>query len=87
MHDESGFTGAAATTGVLGLAIVFGLWWVYFDFIARRPPRENFRTALSWVYLHLVTVATVTMPSVGLGLLETTLREAPAEPTNRRSAR
>jgi len=115
VHDDSGFTGAAATTGVLGLAIVFGLWWVYFDFIARRPPRESFRAALSWVYLHLVTVATVTMSSVGisaviidaqasdlapvsrrllgasvgaglvgLGLLETTLREAPAEPTNRR---
>lgn len=115
VHDEAGFTGAATATGVLGLGIVFGLWWVYFDFIARRPPRQSFTAALSWVYLHLVTVTTVTMSSVGtaavivdaqagdlaavsrkllggsvgaglvgLGVLETTLREDPDEPTHRR---
>ena len=114
-HDEAGFAAATTATGVLGVAIVFGLWWVYFDFIARRPPRPTFVAALSWVYLHLVTVTTVTMSSVGisavivdaqegdlatvsrrllggsvgagligLGLLETTLRANPDEPTHRR---
>ena len=69
VHDEAGFESATIAAGVLGLAIVFGLWWVYFDFIARRPPHPTFRAALSWVYLHLVTVTTVTMASVGIGLV------------------
>jgi low temperature requirement protein LtrA len=115
VHDEAEFTASTAGAGVLGIAIVFGLWWVYFDFVARRPPRASFTAALSWVYLHLVTVTTVTMASVGislvvvdaqtsdlaagsrrllgmsvgaglvgLGLLETTLRESDDEPTHRR---
>lgn len=69
VHEEAALTAAAAAAGVLGLAIVFGLWWIYFDFIARRPPRANIRAALAWVYLHLVTVTTVTMTSVGISLV------------------
>ena len=38
VHDETHFTAPTMTAGVLGLAIVFGLWWIYFDFVARRPP-------------------------------------------------
>jgi low temperature requirement protein LtrA len=117
VHDEADFTASTYATGVLGLAIVFGLWWIYFDFVARRPPRASIRAALAWVYLHLVTVSTVTMASVGislvivdsqtsdlaadsrrllgmsigagligLGLLETTLRESSDEPTHRRAS-
>ena len=117
VHDEADFTASTYATGILGLAIVFGLWWIYFDFVARRPPRASIRAALSWVYLHLVTVSTVTMASVGislvivdsqtsdlaadsrrllgmsigagligLGLLETTLRESSDEPTHRRAS-
>ncbi|MPZ53800.1 MAG: hypothetical protein GEU79_13890 [Acidimicrobiia bacterium] len=52
--------------GLLGLAIGFGLWWVYFDFIARRPYRDSFGSALAWVYLHLVTLTTFTMTGVGI---------------------
>jgi low temperature requirement protein LtrA len=117
VHDEADFTASTVAAGVLGLAIVFGLWWIYFDFVARRSPRATIPAALSWVYLHLVTVTTVTMASVGitlvivdsqtsdlapdsrrllgasigagligLGLLETTLREANDEPTHRRAS-
>ena len=117
VHDESDFTASTVAAGVLGMSIVFGLWWIYFDFVARRPPRATIPAALSWVYLHLVTVTTVTMASVGislvivdaqtsdlavdsrrllgasigagligLGLLETTLREAADEPTHRRAS-
>jgi low temperature requirement protein LtrA len=69
VHDESEFTASTTAAGILGLAIVFGLWWIYFDFVARRPPRASIRAALSWVYLHLVTVTTVTMASVGISLV------------------
>jgi len=39
----------------------FALWWLYFDFVGRRTPRPSFITALSWVYLHLVTLTAITI--------------------------
>jgi low temperature requirement protein LtrA len=47
--------------GVLGLAIGFAFWWLYFDFVARRPSRQAIATALGWVYLHLVTLLAITV--------------------------
>lgn len=55
--------------GVVGLAIGFGLWWLYFDFIARRPPRPAFSTNLAWVYLHLVAVTAITVIGVGVSVV------------------
>lgn len=55
--------------GALGLAVGFALWWIYFDFIARRPPRPVFLTALIWVYLHLPTLAAITATGVGVSLV------------------
>jgi low temperature requirement protein LtrA len=46
--------------GGLGLAVGIGMWWIYFDFIARRAPKPQIGTALGWVYLHLVTLAAIT---------------------------
>lgn len=43
----------SALLGVLGIALAFGLWWVYFDYVARRPPRRGIWLQLSWNYLHL----------------------------------
>jgi low temperature requirement protein LtrA len=42
--------------GILGIFIVFGLWWVYFDFIARRPFHENMSLQYAWGYLHMPMV-------------------------------
>jgi low temperature requirement protein LtrA len=50
----------------LGLAIGFALWWIYFDYIARRPPRPSITIALGWVYLHLVVVTTITITGVAV---------------------
>ncbi len=42
---------------VLGFAVGFGLWWVYFDFVGRRRPRPgNAWTLYTWSYLHLPLV-------------------------------
>lgn len=47
-------TPASALTGVLGLALVFGLWWIYFDFVGRRNGSRPGRWwSISWNYLHL----------------------------------
>jgi len=58
-------------SGILGLAIGFAFWWLYYDFVARRPSRQAIATALGWVYLHLLALLTITvagaMVSVALG--------------------
>lgn len=55
-----------ALTGVLGLAVVFGLWWVYFDYVARRVPRPGFLQLL-WNYGHLPLVMSIA--AIGAGVL------------------
>lgn len=46
-------------TGILAISICFALWWVYFDFIARRPPRAGMLVAITWTNLHLPFVMTL----------------------------
>ncbi|MBC8075096.1 MAG: low temperature requirement protein A, partial [Chloroflexales bacterium] len=53
-------------TGLLGLALVFGLWWVYFDFVARRVPRPGMPQFV-WTYLHLPLVMSIA--AIGAGVL------------------
>jgi len=54
-------------TAILGLALAFSIWWVYFDFVARRPPKPNVWSTISWVYLHLPLV--ISIAAAGAGLL------------------
>lgn len=49
--------------GVLGMLLVFGLWWVYFDYIARRPFKPSTVWTLTWNYLHLPLVIAITASS------------------------
>jgi low temperature requirement protein LtrA len=42
-----------AFTGTLGMVLAFGLWWVYFDFVARRRARPSIWWPLGWNYLHM----------------------------------
>jgi low temperature requirement protein LtrA len=64
-HEEALAPSALLAAG-LGVALGFGMWWVYFDFIARRPPRPVFSTALGWVYLHLAAVTAITVTGAGI---------------------
>lgn len=70
LSDYHHLTVPTAVNGILGLFIGFSLWWVYFDFIARRPPREQITVALFWVYMHMFFLTAVTMTGVAItGLL------------------
>ncbi len=40
-------------TGLLALAIGFGLWWNYFDLTGRRHPRNDRNGAPIWIVIHL----------------------------------
>jgi low temperature requirement protein LtrA len=56
----------SAFTGILGISVTIGLWWVYFDFIARRAAKPSIYTAALWVYLHLPLMICITMTGVGI---------------------
>ncbi len=53
--------------GILGVAISFALWWIYFDYIARRTPRAEHRATFLWSYLHLIVVMGI--GAIGASLL------------------
>ena len=40
-------------TGVLALVVGFGLWWIYFDLVGRRLPRQGRGTIWVWMLSHL----------------------------------
>ncbi len=66
----NGFTSTptllSGVTGTMGMALTFGIWWVYFDFIARRLPRPNVWVAFAWSYLHLPLVMGIAALSAGV---------------------
>lgn len=66
--DSHGISLDLAVKGGLGLFIIFAVWALYFDFIARRAPKKNVTVALFWVYLHLFLLATITV--IGIALSE-----------------
>jgi low temperature requirement protein LtrA len=68
-HGQLG--GSGIGIGLLGLAVGFALWWLYFDFVARRTPRPLFITALGWVYLHLLTLTAITVTGAGISVVIT----------------
>jgi len=67
-NTAAALTPLTMADAALGLAIGFGIWWVYFDFIARRPTRPEFTIALLWVYPHISAMASIVV--VGAGVAE-----------------
>lgn len=55
-----------AFTGLLGMTLVFGFWWVYFDFIARRPFKQTMGYSFAWAYLHMPLVIAITATGGGI---------------------
>jgi low temperature requirement protein LtrA len=65
-NQHASATVATAIAAALGIAIGFGMWWVYFDFIARRPPRRLFSAALIWVYVHILALTAMVIVGAGI---------------------
>ena len=45
--------GLVIVTGLIALAIGFGFWWIYFDLVGRRPPRDEGGPLVTWMLSHL----------------------------------
>jgi low temperature requirement protein LtrA len=79
---ESDPSPASAISGGLGIALGFGLWWIYFDFIARRPPRDSSAWTFAWAYLHLPLMMAIA--AVGAAVLGVVSRAEDAVPEDAR---
>jgi low temperature requirement protein LtrA len=45
--------GLVIATGMIALVIGFGFWWIYFDLVGRRPPRNEGWPLVTWMLSHL----------------------------------
>ena len=54
-HDAT-----AIATGLVGLMIGFGFWWTYFDFVGRRPFRNDGPGRAGWLVGHLPVAMAIT---------------------------
>jgi low temperature requirement protein LtrA len=72
----------SAAAGGFGIAIGFGLWWVYFDYIARRPPIQSTVGTFAWAYLHLPLM--MALAAAGAAVLGVVSRAEDAVPENAR---
>ncbi len=52
--------------GVFGMLMVFAMWWIYYDFVGRRAPRQTISATLPWSYLHLPLVLGIAASSAGV---------------------
>lgn len=57
-------------TGLCALLIGFGLWWIFFDFVGRRQPRDDGLVLNIWMVSHLpVTLAIAAAGASVVGLI------------------
>lgn len=48
------------------LSIVVAMWWIYFDFAARRLPEKTQNKRMAWLYLHLPFMMSIGLTSAGI---------------------
>ena len=72
----------AITTGLLGLMIGFGFWWTYFDFVGRRPFRNDGPGRAGWLVGHLPVAMAITASGAAMvSLIEHAGLDRVPEPT------
>jgi low temperature requirement protein LtrA len=59
------------TTGMVALGIALGLWWIYFDLVGRRLPRDDGRAIANWLLGHLpITLSIAAAGAAMVSLIE-----------------
>jgi low temperature requirement protein LtrA len=54
------------TTGLIALWMGFGLWWIYFDLVGRRLPRDDGGAVADWALSHLPITLSVAAAGAGM---------------------
>ena len=63
--------GKTITTGMIALCIGLGLWWVYFDLVGRRLPRDDGPAVANWLLTHLpITMSIAAAGAAMVSLIE-----------------
>ncbi len=65
-----------AFPGILGIALTFGIWWLYFDFIGKRPFKNGKLWRFAWSYLHLPMLMGIVGIGVGIMNIEANIHTA-----------
>ncbi len=61
----------AVATGMLGLFVGLGFWWIYFDIVGGRKPRTTGRALTVWLLAHLPLTGAIAASGAGmLNLIE-----------------
>ncbi len=63
-HDH--FSLSMIPMGIMGIATALGFWWLYFDFIARRPFHPKVSITILWVNTHMPLVMSFVLVGVSL---------------------
>jgi low temperature requirement protein LtrA len=63
---EAGGSWTTTGVGLLCLGIGFGIWWNYFDFVGRRPPRPGLGIRGLWLVMHLPLSMSVAATGAGM---------------------
>jgi low temperature requirement protein LtrA len=66
LAERDEFSFLVAIAAILGITMSFGLWWIYFDFVGRRPFRPGVGYAFAWNYLHLPLAIALTAAGAGM---------------------
>lgn len=66
MRQREVWTTGAATSALLGLVLVFGLWWAYFDGLAAAGPRPASSRFHGWAATHFPLCFAIAVAAVGI---------------------
>jgi low temperature requirement protein LtrA len=58
--------GLTIATGMLALSMGFGFWWIYFDLVGRRLPRDDGGALAGWVLSHLPITLSIAAAGAGM---------------------
>jgi len=68
-HSEHDF--ATVATGMIGLMVGFGFWWIYFDVVGGRLPKGEGRALANWMLSHYPITLAIAAAGAGMvSLLE-----------------
>jgi low temperature requirement protein LtrA len=63
--------GKTITTGMIALCIGLGIWWIYFDLVGRRLPRNEGPAVAGWLLSHLpITMSVAAAGAAMVSLIE-----------------
>jgi low temperature requirement protein LtrA len=69
-------------TGILALGLGFGFWWLYFDILGGRPPRQEGRALVTWMLCHFpIALAIAASGAAMVSLIEHAHDPAAPAPT------